>query len=272
MERHREVSSPTYLSTFTGSMSIRILINIFLTFLERYIVSSKSRKGDNIVDDRTNKKKDRGDDEEEEEEFNEADYINQERITKQSLKASKRKIKNDKKTIKNRRKREIESDSDTEREEDSVDGSSENFPITSQKAPGRLPKGTSQFSTSRTAEVTATTASSLSSFLPKADTNAGESSSDDLHVNSDTESADSSGNEKPANSKRKEKEARSISNRSKREGSSFRAEVPSPVKKDTRKATIKWTAEEDRIVREQFGVFRGSRSVFEVISLDEDLM
>lgn len=228
-------------------------------------MSSKNRKSDNIGDDRINKKMDRGDNEEEEEEFNEADYSYQERITKQSIKASKRKIKNDKKSVKNRRKREIEGDSDTEREEDSVDGSSDDLPITSQKATGRLLKGTSQFSTSRPTEVAATTASSLSSFLPKANKNAGESSSDDLHVNSDTESADNSGNEKPENSKRKDKEARSRSNRSKRDGSS-------PVKKDTRKATVKWTAEEDRIVREQFDIFRGSRSLFEVISLDEDLM
>lgn len=212
-------------------------------------------------DDRTNKKKDKGDneEEEEEEEFNEADYSNQERITKQSLKASKRKIKNDKKSIKNRRKRDIESDSDTEREEDSVDGHSDDLPITSQQSTGRLLKGTSQYSSSQTTEVAATTASSLSSFLPKANKNAGESSSDDLHVNSDTESADSSGNEKPENSRRKDKEARSRSK-------------PRPVKKDTRKASNKWTAEEDRIVREQFGIFRGSRSVFEMISMDEDLM
>ena len=225
-------------------------------------MSSKSRKSDNMDDDRTNKKKDRGDneEEEEEEEFNEADYSNQDRVTKQSLKASKRKMKNDKKSIKNRRKKDIGSDSDTEREEDSVDGSSDDLPITAQKSTGRLLKGTSQFSTSQTTEVAATTSSSsLSSFLPKADKNAGESSSDDLHVNSDTESADSSGNEKAENSRRKDKEARSRSK-------------PRPVKKDTRKATNKWTAEEDRIVREQFGIFRGSRSVFEMISMDEDLM
>ena len=254
---------------------------IVFYFLTRTVASSKSHSNHNKSDDKTHKKKDRKDgnnegeeekEKEEEEEFNEADYSNQERITKQSLKASKRKIRNDKKSGKNRRKRDVDSDSDTEREEESAD----ELPSTSQNPNGRLRKGTSSLTAAAVAANAAATtdssSSSSSSFLNKADKNDSGSGSDDLHINSDTESADSSGNEKVENSKRRDKEARNRLDRSEDNNSSSRTMVPSQVTKEVKKSTIKWTAEEDRIVKEQFRIFKGSRSVFEMISMDEDLM
>ena len=227
------------------------------------LCTTASSKSNNKSDKKVHKKEDRGDeDEEEEEEFNEADYSNQERITKQSLRAAKRRILTEKKSSKNRRKRDIDSESDTEQEEDSDD----EVPSITEKSTGRLRKGTTS-ATATAAAAATTSASSPSSSSIKADKSDSDSDSNDLHISSDTESVNSSGNEKVENSKRRSKDVKSKSNRHERDN-----KLPSPAAKETRKATIKWTAEEDSILKEQFSLFRGSRSVFEVISMDTDLM
>lgn len=226
--------------------------------------------------------------EDEEDEFNEGDYDQEERITKRSLAAAKKNMAK----IAKKKKKSKDSDGDSETEEESVDedaaarpapkkrlqratqpaskgsGSDSDDVQLSNSDSDTEPKGLKSRDRPRNLNsqpnVDRTKSAEVSG--PKRVEGRKESTSDDDDENDDT--GENLYDTSSRNKDKKSKKGRTSTNRA----APSRVTIASKAKGDARKAPAKWTAEEDAILKTQFGIFRGSRSVFEVIAMDPELM
>ena len=219
--------------------------------------------------------------EEEEDEFNEGDYDNEERVTKRSLAAAK------KQSAKALKKKSKGSDANSETEEESADEEPAARPV-AKKRLQRASQAVSKSSGSDSDEVQLSNSDSDGDRTGPESSNHAKNSDPQNPTrpqkasdatkrkeggkkNMSSDDDDDDENLYDASSRNKDKKSKKATATTNRAVPSRKTDT-SRARVEARRAPAKWTAEEDEILKAQFGIYKGSRSIFDVIAMNPDLM
>jgi hypothetical protein len=182
-------------------------------------------------------------------------------VTKRSLAAAK---KQSAKALK--KKKSKDSDANSETEEESADDEPAARPV-AKKRLQKVSKGTSKSSGSDSDDVQLSNSDGDGHRIGPLTRPLTKNKSDDDDDDDDNDDE----NLFDASKRSKEKKLKKTSATTNRAVPSRKTDT-ARARVEARKAPAKWTAEEDKILKAQFSIYKGSRAVFDVISMNSDLM